>query len=145
MVRSALVKPVTARLKVMVTSEVSPIFSAVSDTTMVAAGGSTYAVLRVPPLLKIAAKAVGDAPVEPPPWAAARAAAGGVAADGGEVGGGDQHRAALVPDGADAAPGDPAVAGVAALAAAAATAAARTDVVADDDVPTIFRVPLAAL
>ena len=37
-VRSALVKPLTASLKVMVTSEVSPIFSAVSATTMVAVG-----------------------------------------------------------------------------------------------------------
>ncbi|MNS10890.1 hypothetical protein D3C72_424140 [compost metagenome] len=41
MVRSALVKPLTARLKVMVTSEVSPILSAVSATTTVAVGGST--------------------------------------------------------------------------------------------------------
>ena len=41
MVRSALVKPLTARLKVMVTSEVSPIFNAVSAITMVAVGGST--------------------------------------------------------------------------------------------------------
>ena len=40
MVRSALVKPVTARLKVMVTSEVSPAFSASSATTMVAVGRS---------------------------------------------------------------------------------------------------------
>ena len=38
MVRSALVKPVTASEKVMVTSEVSPTFSAVSATTMVAVG-----------------------------------------------------------------------------------------------------------
>ena len=38
MVRSALVKPVTASLKVKVTSEVSPIFSALSATTMVAVG-----------------------------------------------------------------------------------------------------------
>ncbi|MNW14090.1 hypothetical protein D3C71_2122170 [compost metagenome] len=38
MVRSALVKPLTASLKVIVTSEVSPILSAVSDTTMVAVG-----------------------------------------------------------------------------------------------------------
>ena len=37
-VRSALVKPLTASLKVMVTSEVSPIFSALSATTMVAVG-----------------------------------------------------------------------------------------------------------
>ena len=37
-VRSALVKPLTASLKVMVTSDVSPIFSAVSATTMVAVG-----------------------------------------------------------------------------------------------------------
>ncbi|MNV39333.1 hypothetical protein D3C71_1309090 [compost metagenome] len=37
-VRSALVKPLTASLKVMVTSEVSPILSAVSATTMVAVG-----------------------------------------------------------------------------------------------------------
>ncbi|MNG02284.1 hypothetical protein D3C84_853060 [compost metagenome] len=37
-VRSALVKPVTASLKVMVTSEVSPILSAVSATTTVAVG-----------------------------------------------------------------------------------------------------------
>jgi hypothetical protein len=36
-VRSALVKPVTASLKVMVTSEVSPIFRLVA-TTMVAVG-----------------------------------------------------------------------------------------------------------
>ncbi len=38
MVRSALVKPLTASLKVIVTSEVSPILSAVSATTMVAVG-----------------------------------------------------------------------------------------------------------
>ncbi|MOA62922.1 hypothetical protein D3C78_1884830 [compost metagenome] len=38
MVRSALVKPVTASLKVMVTSEVSPIFSLGSATMMVAVG-----------------------------------------------------------------------------------------------------------
>ncbi len=38
MVRSALVKPLTASLNVMVTSEVSPIFSAVSATTIVAVG-----------------------------------------------------------------------------------------------------------
>ncbi|MNS10893.1 hypothetical protein D3C72_424170 [compost metagenome] len=38
MLRSALVKPLTASLKVMVTNEVSPIFSAVSATTMVAVG-----------------------------------------------------------------------------------------------------------
>ena len=38
MVRSALVKPLTASLKVMVTSEVSPTLSAVSATTMVAVG-----------------------------------------------------------------------------------------------------------
>ena len=37
-VRSALVKPLTASVKVMVTSEVSPIFSALSATTMVAVG-----------------------------------------------------------------------------------------------------------
>ncbi|MNQ74428.1 hypothetical protein D3C85_891830 [compost metagenome] len=37
-VRSALVKPLTASLKVMVTSEVSPILNAVSVTTMVAVG-----------------------------------------------------------------------------------------------------------
>ena len=37
-VRSALVKPLTASLKVIVTSEVSPIFSAVSVTTTVAVG-----------------------------------------------------------------------------------------------------------
>ena len=37
-VRSALVKPVTASLKVNVTSDVSPIFSAESATTMVAVG-----------------------------------------------------------------------------------------------------------
>ena len=37
-VRSALVKPVTASLKVMVTSEVSPAAKAVSVTTMVAVG-----------------------------------------------------------------------------------------------------------
>ena len=40
MVRSALVKPLTASAKVMVTSEVSPIFSALSATTMVAVGRS---------------------------------------------------------------------------------------------------------
>ncbi|MNJ77877.1 hypothetical protein D3C77_754830 [compost metagenome] len=38
MVRSALVKPLTASLKVMVTNEVSPALSAVSATTMVAVG-----------------------------------------------------------------------------------------------------------
>ncbi|MOA59643.1 hypothetical protein D3C78_1843170 [compost metagenome] len=38
MVRSALVNPLTASLKVMVTSEVSPILSAVSATTMLAVG-----------------------------------------------------------------------------------------------------------
>ena len=38
MVRSALVKPVTTSLKVKVTSEVSPIFSALSATTMVTVG-----------------------------------------------------------------------------------------------------------
>ncbi|MNJ77128.1 hypothetical protein D3C77_745510 [compost metagenome] len=38
MVRSALVSPLTASLKVMVTSEVSPILSAVSATTMLAVG-----------------------------------------------------------------------------------------------------------
>ena len=37
-VRSALVKPVTASLKVMVTSEVSPMTSAVSATTIPAVG-----------------------------------------------------------------------------------------------------------
>ena len=37
-VRSALVKPVTASLKVMVTSEVSPIRRLLSATTMVAVG-----------------------------------------------------------------------------------------------------------
>ena len=37
-VRSALVKPVTASLKVKVTSEVSPAAKAVSATTMVAVG-----------------------------------------------------------------------------------------------------------
>ena len=37
-VRSALVKPVTASLKVMVTSEVSPTASAESDTTRLAVG-----------------------------------------------------------------------------------------------------------
>ena len=37
-VRSSLVKPVTASLKVMVTSDVSPAFSAVSVTTIVAVG-----------------------------------------------------------------------------------------------------------
>ncbi|MNR52754.1 hypothetical protein D3C85_1726560 [compost metagenome] len=40
MVRSALVNPLTASLKVIVTSEVSPILSAVSATTMVAVGRS---------------------------------------------------------------------------------------------------------
>ncbi|MNC67187.1 hypothetical protein D3C75_1176600 [compost metagenome] len=40
MVRSALVKPVTAWLKVMVTSDVSPIFRALSVTTIVAVGGA---------------------------------------------------------------------------------------------------------
>ena len=38
MVRSALVKPLTASLKVNVTSEVSPMLSAVSATTMVTVG-----------------------------------------------------------------------------------------------------------
>ena len=38
MLRSALVKPVTASLKVMVTSEVSPIRRLLSATTMVAVG-----------------------------------------------------------------------------------------------------------
>ena len=38
MVRSSLVKPETASLKVMVTREVSPILSALSATTMVAVG-----------------------------------------------------------------------------------------------------------
>ena len=38
MVRSALVKPVTASLKVKVTSDVSPIFNAVSAITMVTVG-----------------------------------------------------------------------------------------------------------
>ena len=37
-VRSALVKPVTASLKVIVTSDVSPAFSAVAVTTIVAVG-----------------------------------------------------------------------------------------------------------
>ena len=37
-VRSALVKPLTASLNVMVTNEVSPIFSAVSAIAMVAVG-----------------------------------------------------------------------------------------------------------
>ncbi|MOA44415.1 hypothetical protein D3C78_1666920 [compost metagenome] len=37
-VRSALVRPVTASLKVMVTSEVSPTLNALSATTMVAVG-----------------------------------------------------------------------------------------------------------
>ena len=37
-VRSSLVRPVTASLKVMVTCEVSPIFRSVSDITMVAVG-----------------------------------------------------------------------------------------------------------
>ncbi|MNK79826.1 hypothetical protein D3C87_995040 [compost metagenome] len=40
MVRSALLKPLTASLKVMVTVEVSPALSAVSATTMVAVGTS---------------------------------------------------------------------------------------------------------
>ncbi|MNR32178.1 hypothetical protein D3C85_1497400 [compost metagenome] len=40
MVRSALVKPLTASLKVIVTREVSPILNAVSATTMVAVGRS---------------------------------------------------------------------------------------------------------
>ncbi|MNF87618.1 hypothetical protein D3C84_700880 [compost metagenome] len=40
MVRSALLKPVTASENVMVTSEVSPILSAVSATTMVAVGAT---------------------------------------------------------------------------------------------------------
>ena len=40
MVRSALVKPVTASLKVMVTSEVSPALSALSVTTMDAVGAT---------------------------------------------------------------------------------------------------------
>ncbi|MCY1280082.1 hypothetical protein D9M70_288560 [compost metagenome] len=38
--RSALVSPLTASLKVMVTSEVSPAASALSSTTMVAVGRS---------------------------------------------------------------------------------------------------------
>ncbi|MNP33228.1 hypothetical protein D3C76_1264520 [compost metagenome] len=38
MLRSALVKPLTASEKVMVTREVSPILNAVSTTTMVAIG-----------------------------------------------------------------------------------------------------------
>ncbi|MNI94558.1 hypothetical protein D3C73_1526810 [compost metagenome] len=38
MLRSALVKPLTASEKVMVTREVSPILNAVSTTTMVAVG-----------------------------------------------------------------------------------------------------------
>ena len=38
MVRSALVKPLTASLKVMVTPEVSPALRALSATTMVAVG-----------------------------------------------------------------------------------------------------------
>ncbi|MNQ76117.1 hypothetical protein D3C85_909400 [compost metagenome] len=40
MVRSALLKPLTASLNVIVTNEVSPIFSAGSDTTMVAVGST---------------------------------------------------------------------------------------------------------
>ena len=45
MVRSALVKPVTASLKVKVTSEVSPIFSALSATTMVTVGRTVFTVI----------------------------------------------------------------------------------------------------
>ncbi|MNU68441.1 hypothetical protein D3C71_578070 [compost metagenome] len=40
MVRSALENPLTASLKVMVTSDVSPIFNALSATTMVAVGST---------------------------------------------------------------------------------------------------------
>ena len=43
--RSALVKPVTGSLKVKVTSEVSPTFSAVSATTMVAVGRAVSTVM----------------------------------------------------------------------------------------------------
>jgi hypothetical protein len=43
--RSALVKPVTASLKVMVTPEVSPAASAVSATTRVAVGRAVSMVL----------------------------------------------------------------------------------------------------
>ncbi|MNQ29764.1 hypothetical protein D3C85_430850 [compost metagenome] len=51
MVRSALVKPVTASEKVIVTKDVSPMLSVVSATTMVAVGGGAYAVLSTPPSL----------------------------------------------------------------------------------------------
>ena len=49
-VRSALLKPVTASLKVMVTSEVSPIFRALSATTMVAVG-RTVSMVKLPELV----------------------------------------------------------------------------------------------
>ncbi|MNI57675.1 hypothetical protein D3C73_1127500 [compost metagenome] len=50
MVRSALVKPVTASEKVMVTSEVSPTFRALSATTMVAVG-STVSMVKLAELV----------------------------------------------------------------------------------------------
>ena len=50
-VRSALVKPVTASEKVIVTRLVSPMLNVVSETTMVAVGGGAYAVLSMPPSL----------------------------------------------------------------------------------------------
>ena len=49
-VRSALVKPLTASEKVMVTCEVSPIFSAVSATTTVAVG-RTVSMVKLPELV----------------------------------------------------------------------------------------------
>ena len=49
-VRSALVKPLTASEKVMVTSEVSPMFRALSATTMVALG-CTVSMVKLPELV----------------------------------------------------------------------------------------------
>ncbi|MNY66314.1 hypothetical protein D3C86_2037190 [compost metagenome] len=50
-VRSALVRPVTASEKVIVTKDVSPMLSVASATTIVAVGGAEYAVLSTPPSL----------------------------------------------------------------------------------------------
>ncbi|MNV93457.1 hypothetical protein D3C71_1881530 [compost metagenome] len=50
-VRSALVKPLTASENVKVTNEVSPIFSEVSAITMVTVASGEYAVFRTPPSL----------------------------------------------------------------------------------------------
>ena len=59
-VRSALVKPVTASLKVIVTSDVSPTFSAVAVTTIVAVGRRAMVVTAL-------TMGTVDAPPPPPP------------------------------------------------------------------------------